>query len=302
MKITIRKNKQPLNPRNARQTSSRAPIFSYYANRPPETSASRRSDVSAKKSGSKLSKLQLLPSLLAMLAIMLSLGYVLSIDTNPRLSRSTIQADSLLQADDVYQRALEKLLQKSIFNRSKLLINTPALEKRLQTDFPELATVTITIPLTNRRPILAIEGAVPVLVLKTKTGQYVLGTTGKVVLESSHVRPEVLAKLPVVQDDSGLQIKVGETALTKADTQFIREVTHQLTEKQLSIDSLILPTIANQLEVRITGEGYLIKFDTKGDARIQVGTYLAVRDKLAREGKRPAEYIDVRVEEKAFYK
>lgn len=298
----MRKNKQPLNPRRARQLNAKAPVFSYYSNRSPETTTSNRTPSSSKKSTNKLSKLQLLPSLLAMLAVIISLGYMLTIDTKPRLSLATVQADSLLQADEVYQQALEKLIRGSLFNRSKLLINTQSLENRLQKDFPELSDVTITIPLTNRRPILAIQGAIPVLVLKTTSGQYVLDGTGKVVLESSRVRAEIIAKLPVVQDDSDLRVHLGETALPAVDTQFIREVTHQLTEKNLSIENLTLPAVANQLEVKLTGEGYFIKFDTKGDARLQAGTYLATIDKLVREGKKPVEYIDVRVEEKAFYR
>jgi hypothetical protein len=54
--------------------------------------------------------------------------------------------------------------------------------------------------------------------------------------------------------------------------------------------------------MHINGAGYFVKFNLHGDAREEAGSYLAVKDYLASNQKTPGEYVDVRVENRAYYK
>jgi hypothetical protein len=54
--------------------------------------------------------------------------------------------------------------------------------------------------------------------------------------------------------------------------------------------------------VRLPGQKYHLKFSMLTDPRQAVGSYLAIRDKLAKENATPSEYIDLRTDEKVFYK
>lgn len=273
------------------------PVFSYYSSR-----SSTDTNVGRLKDGVKKSfKWKFIPSFIALGAILISLGYVLSLTTNPRMSVIG-EETPLTQPLPVYQEAAERALKSSIFNRLKMIINTVSLENRLKSEFPELSEVAITIPITSRRPIVAIKAATPTVILTTNNGAFVLDSRGIVIAKSASTEQFSGLNIPVVKDESGLTLELKSGGLPPADIAFISEVVRQLTNKGVEAESLTLPAVANEFHFRPKEEGYFVKFNLQGDARLQAGTYLAVKEELAANDIKPAEYIDVRVEEKAFYK
>jgi hypothetical protein len=90
--------------------------------------------------------------------------------------------------------------------------------------------------------------------------------------------------------------------LSPDEVQFITGVLAQLQAKQLAITAVTLPPIAHELHVRIQGQPYYVKFNIQSDARIAAGTFLATKSYLEQGRITPAEYVDVRVEERAYYK
>jgi len=54
--------------------------------------------------------------------------------------------------------------------------------------------------------------------------------------------------------------------------------------------------------VKVKGVPYNVKFNLMGDARAEAGTYLAVKQRLEAGHVTPGSYIDVRVDERAYYK
>ena len=104
--------------------------------------------------------------------------------------------------------------------------------------------------------------------------------------------------LLTVQDESGLEVHAGDQAVTSETVNFIDNVRRQLSDKKLAIDRLVLPAIANEVDIYIKGLPYRVKADVSGDARLQIGAFLATKE----SGVNPGEYMDVRVEEKVFYK
>jgi hypothetical protein len=279
------------------QTAPGAPVFSYYANRlsqdvPMGRGAPPRRNFNWKH----------LPSYLAIMLIIISLIYVSTLSSNPRILPHGDDQLIVLQPTETYRRAASELLDDSVFNYSKLLIRTKDLERKLGDQFPELKGVSITIPLVSRRPIIAIESTDPALVIITPTSNYIIDNEGRAILKTNNLDKFASLKLPRITDESGLEPTLGKTSMPSATTDFIREIMHQLTAKHLEIESLTLPKIANELHVRAKGEGYVVKFNILGDPRTQAGTYLAINDRLAHDNIKPAEYIDVRVEEKVYYK
>jgi hypothetical protein len=110
------------------------------------------------------------------------------------------------------------------------------------------------------------------------------------------------AGLPVVVDQSGLEVKAGSQILSPASVSFIEQVIYQVNAKGVKVKSFNLTQSPFELWAYFDDNKYYVKFDMEGDARVQAGTYLAVRDYLAGKGETPGAYIDVRVEDKAFYK
>lgn len=295
----MRKQKTPpTNRRPADKTPARAPAFSYYSSRSTAGAKSGRLKQEVKRS----LRWQLIPSFIAALVIFGSLVYVSLLDPKPRLAIEDTAGAAMLQDKSVYAAAAQKHLQASIFSRSKLLINTKSIESQLLAEFPELKTVGIAIPIAGRQPIITIKAAEPRLVLTTAEGNYIIDSAGRAVLKVTNLELAAKLGLPSLQDDSGLGVELGRVTLTAHEAGFVSELNHQLGAKSVAVDSMILPTLVNELHLRPKGQPYFVKFNLQGDARQQAGTLLAILARFNREGIKPAEYIDVRVEEKVFYK
>lgn len=293
------RKKQNLQARQVRPEQS-ASVFSYHANRSNSEIAVGRNIATRSR---KQFRWFLLPTYVAIAAICLSVLYLLSLETNPRLNVLGSEEDKLiLQASPVYQKAAQDELNGSILNRSKLTLNTKTIAQKLQDRFPELSEVSITIPIGARRPIVEIQPAQPAMIILSHSGSFVIDANGKALVESNRAEKLKTLNLPIVTDESGLDIKPGTFVLPTDSGNFIDQTLSQLEAKGLAVETVTLPKTANELHVRLKGKGYYVKFNISGDARLQVGALVAVKERLEAEGKNPAEYIDVRVEEKVFYK
>lgn len=244
-----------------------------------------------------------MPSLIASLVLMVCAGYVLTLDTNPKV-RLFQDTDNSFPLHDLntYQKSARELMKSSMLNRTKFTVSTRSLENKFKTKFPELTEVSITIPLSGRRPIFEILVSKPSVVVVARNGAFVINGNGQAVVKLSDVPKRANITAPSVIDESGLSVKVGKGVLPATTVGFITEVNEQLKAKKVNIASMTLPAIANELHVRISGQPYFVKFDLKGRAREQSGTYLAVKQKLETDRAAVSEYIDVRVEGRAYYK
>lgn len=279
-------------------------VFSYHASRSTDTSILGRSKPTFNKSSSRLSIFKMLPTILALGAIIYSLGYLLMLDSSPRI---VILGDkdkaNLLQDTEVYLKASQEILKGSVFNKTKLTINTETTAKKLKDRFPELKDVAITIPIASHKPVFELGPAVPAVVLASASaGPYVIDEQGRAVVKAQEVTSLEKLDLPKVNDESGLGLTLGKPVLPQEDIEFITSLYRQLKAHSLTVDSMILPTTPNELHLRLAGDRYLVKFDISGDARLQSGALMAVKAELSTKNISPAEYVDVRVRDKVFYK
>ncbi len=291
---------------NDRRSNGKVPargrgVFSYYANRAPEPQSSGRVG-QAPRPQKRRPLWRYIPSFVAAVALVISLGYVLKLDSHPKISLAAVPHGIAIRQPGEYQSAAESILKHSWFDHNKLTIDTGKVERQMKQQFPELSEVSVTLPLLGHRPFIELAAVQPVLVLSTKTGLVVVGSNGKAVAAGLKADNPALKDLPVIIDDSGLTIQTGSAVLPTSQVSFIQALVAQLKAEKLQIDSITLPAAPNQVDVRLKDTAFFIKFNTSIDARQQVGTFLAVKQKLGAENRAPSEYIDVRVEEKAFYK
>ncbi len=289
--------------RNIRPSGS-ANVFSYYASRSRTDNNTGRGENSGEKKHISLLPGRRVRLLVSSLVIVFGVAYLLWIGSTPNIEIvGQPQAGSLLQATSTYQKASKELLNESVMNRFKLTINTSTIERKLKDQFPEIAEVAITMPVTSQRLLFKIQPVTPSLVLTSRNhGSYVIDERGIAVVNASDVPSLNQLKLPLVSDESGLDINVGKPVLPGESIIFISNTLAQLKAQDIEVTSMSLPTVANELHLRLVGEGYLVKYNMAGDSRLQTGAFLAVRKKLIAENKKPAEYIDVRVTDKVFYK
>lgn len=315
------KKKPAATPRRRRspiaQRSGPSVVFSYHSARSGEskTSQPRRAKNILEifdrkpKATNSIVKNRLpsqLKTIVALAAVLLLGWYCLTLKFTPKvvvLADVNSSGQALLQPMDVYNQAAKQAMAASIFNTNKLTINTTAVAGRFQKQFAELDKTSVVLPLMGRQPVFYIQPARPALLLKTTAGTaFILNASGRAMEES--VKASAVAKLglPVVDDQSGLPVSLGKTALSSDSVAFISEVVGQLKAKKLAIATMTLPKDnPGELDMMVSGDPYFVKFNLHGVAKEQAGAYLAVRSYLTSQNKTAKTYVDVRVENKAFY-
>ncbi|MBA2279025.1 hypothetical protein H0V99_01100 [Candidatus Saccharibacteria bacterium] len=247
------------------------------------------------------SKARSLPVLVALSVIILSILASLTVSIRPSVSFVKGQT-ALYRSQSDYENAAQNILSRKLSNQTKLTINTGNVEEELVNSYPELAAAAFRLPVIGRRANLVLELRLPAIILTTTSKAYILDDSGLIVSDLQSLAVEARSGLPVVLDQGGLDLKVGDQAVTSETVRFIQAITAQLQAQNLVASQLTLPASANQLDIILKDTPYYIKTDLSGDARVQLGSYLAVKGRLLKDNITPAEYIDVRVEEKVFYK
>ena len=303
----LRKKQKPAPTRRNVQRQPSASVFSYHASRSSTDTVlgrgSEKPSTTVPRRRLQLSWLKYTPSLIAGVALLACLVYTSTLSTRPKIQTVGGQnGPTLVRNAGTYEDEAQAVLERSITNRSKLMIDTNKVARELREEFPELGEVTMILPLASRRPIIEVRPAHPALVVSAESGAFVVDEEGRAIVKVGEVESSIRDPLPIVQDESGLPIERGKGVLSKEIVAFITTVAAQLGQRKLPIQTLTLPTTANELHLRLEGKPYFVKFDIRGEGRLQAGTFIAVQEKLEAAHKTPAEYIDVRVPEKAFYR
>lgn len=291
-----RKTKNQTERQRAQQTGS-SPVFSYYSSRRSDEDVNARNKARPAPKGSFL---KYTPSIIAAVLIIGSLLYCSFINTRPRIV-STAPPGPTQQLDTTkYQNGIQDILDDSIFNRSKLTFRSARLQEQIQRQYPELGDVAVTVPLLSRRPIVTISPSPATLILANQQTALVVDSKGRAIADARQLVDK--SAVITVTDESGLTLEQGKAVIPVSYVDFITTIKYQLDAKSIIIDSVTLPRVPNELYVRLKDKPYYIKFNLQADARQQTGVLLALFKELEEENITPAEYIDVRVDERVFYK
>jgi hypothetical protein len=241
------------------------------------------------------------------LAILLIAGAVsllsaLSLTNSVKMQEiGPVKSSTLFHNQTAYQASADTALGSSVWSRNKVTINTSQLSSTLLRSFPELSSATVTLPLLSHRPIVYISYTEPAIIIHNQTGSFVLDNTGKVLVPTN--TEAVNLGLPTVTDLSGIKLAANAQVLSGSDISFIRTVVAGLHAKQVASADMTLPAAASELDVAIAGKPYFVKFNLHANsAKLQIGSLLAVQQRLAQQGIAPSQYIDVRVDGRAYYK
>lgn len=302
---------EPSRPRQriTEQAPRNAAVFSYHANRSAALEARERTTLAEQEQPrrskprlgwGKIQRKHVLSVLVILILFLLSVG----LSSSPKI---VIIGDAsnkfALQDTAVYQQAAHRLLGSSMANNNKLTINTDAVATQLKQQFPEIHAVSISLPFIGRQPTIYIQPATPQLVLATPSGQFIIDSAGRA-LATADAGTQLPDKrpVPIVTDQSGLTFKKGDIALSSESVAFMTEIAGQLDAKQIKTETWTLPRAASELDVKVSGAPYFIKFNLQGTAKEQVGAFLAARQYLGGQGTTPGEYIDARVPGRVYYK
>jgi hypothetical protein len=306
--MKIRKNKKPEEQVRRRvsgvNSDGQATKFNYHSVRSSaevnqgRTNREHQTELSDK---TKNNWIKHIPTLIAILVVIGSIIYALTLSTNPRVVIIGQTNQTIMQPTSEYQQVAQKLFSGSLLNRTKITVNTVKLANQLEQQFPELNGVSIIVPLIGRTPILEIRPSQSILILSNSQGQYVINQQGNAVLKLDSSVANTFS-LPVVTDKSGFNVVVGKEVLPSTSITFIKTVIDQFNKKNIPIQSMTLSTNPYELDVQVRGVPYFIKFNLLADPLYSVGTYFSVVKLFTPANPGPTQYIDIRIPGRAFYK
>ncbi|MEX1995454.1 MAG: hypothetical protein WD887_01630 [Candidatus Saccharimonadales bacterium] len=281
-------------PHSSRASSrpSRTPITNYYSGK----SSGGRSPFEKKPKVRRGRKLALgFLDILIIAAILFGLVYSLIVKPQPQLAVNDLSYHSR----NTYRAALVYELS-ALKNRNKMTLDERSIEESLKKQFPEIVDVALRLPLLGQSPSVTLAVAAPTFFLSSEAKSYIVDSTG-VAVNLSDQMPNVKG-LPQIVDQSGFPVSKGTQVLSGSAVGFISAILSQSKHSKVPVKSLTLPAAAQELHVRTADKSYFVKFYLGGDARTQIGQFLAARKQFARAKISPAQYLDVRVHGKIFYK
>lgn len=289
--------------------ASRPQAFSYYAGRPQDQNHAVRQPVEARHEPGHDQPVALAPGRKALMyagGIVAFAGfiYLLSLSPNATIITNTdASSATFLQEPAVYQRAATRYLAATPLSLSKLTVDTTGLSDAMTNAYPELRTADVSLPLVGRRPVVKITPYQAAFIVTTpQSSAYLLDANGRALASASQLDTAATADLPTVQVMGSTAIKTGEQALPAPTVAFIRQIIAVLDVAHVSTTTLQLPAGTSEFDAHISGKPYYVKFNVRGDAKLQAGTFLAAGKRLQDDHITPAQYIDVRVPERAYYK
>lgn len=300
------RKEQPRDRRRVTPGAVRTPTFSYHASRTPlpERPAMPTKEFRRQRmSGTGLPRiwrrigLRHVPLVLALLAAVVCSGKLIFVAPNPKIVIVSKDQATYAQSAAVYTDAAAKLLRADAMNRIKPFADLQGVATKLAAQFPEIQSVSATIPLMGNRPVFYIVPSVPVLQLRVASGDYLVDGKGSVLAQ---VSAGAQTSGTLVADQTGLKPVVGKQVLPGTTVAFIRTIAYQFTAAGHAVGTIVLPQgSAYEIDVQVVGVPYQVRMNVQADATEQAGAAIATLKQL---GNQQLAYLDVRVPGRVYYK
>lgn len=243
----------------------------------------------------------MLPSIAALVLIVFGGIYLVHLSSSVQLE--SVSSSTFVGDKAAVQKTADEYMNSSLLNRTKLTFNEEKLQKKLAEAYPGFHSITVKSYPFRQKATVSIQFSEPSVRLSTGANVYILSEDGTVLIDASRSKPSFdTSSLPLIQDQTDLAYEVGKPALTAAQVAYIRQIAFQAQQKGLTVDTMTLVPGGGELNVRYGGLPYFVKYNFFEDARKSSGTFLAMKEELERSGVKPAEYIDVRIPERAYVK
>jgi hypothetical protein len=306
MKLNFKRQKnEKIVERNRPAVQDNRAVFSYYARGKSTNSQNtgrNEQNIVSSRTTTSFKSIVYIPSYIALFMIVVAGLYSCWLQPNPKVVVLN-QEGTVSRPNEDYQQGIATLWRRSILNQTKLTVRTATIRSDILFQYSELLDADIELPLLGRRPTVILKSTRPTLQLVSTNGAFFIDARGKVLARTTDVNQNQLMDIPLIRDETGIRAEAGKNIVPESGARYLKLLAMHLNQEGLRADSITLPaTAANEADVRLAGQPYYIKFSTLGDPRQGVGAYLAVKAKLDSDHLVPKEYIDVRVDEKVFYK
>jgi hypothetical protein len=201
-----------------------------------------------------------------------------------------------------YHKIVEDILKKDFKNRSKILLRTNYIKSELLKAIPEAKEISIKLSILGRRPEVEITNYEPMIVFEqpNNSESYILSNRGRLLLPAKDTSLN-LQGVPIINNQSGVKGKAGDQFLNPEDANNLSNLLYQYKVEGI-IPDINLVIVPHEILVTEPGRGYRIKYLLSEDTKMQFGALRATQKKMLEMGINPAEYIDVRLADKVYYK
>lgn len=242
-------------------------------------------------------------SFLRILVVLAGFGltvYLFSATTDPIVRFSSTGTNA--RETTIYRQQIQKILKKSLFNRSKLLFDYRGVERSIKAEFPELESVQISFDLIGRRPVTKLITLEPAYIFQTNGLAWVVDERGIAIGLQSDLKESFTASLETITDEVGTNAAIGSSLMSLKQTNFLSSM-YKLLEKQLVvITEVFLPGSPKELDIKVAGDSWRYKLNIDEQPAGQAGTLLAAQQTFKSNNLTPTEYVDLRTSEKVFWK
>lgn len=204
----------------------------------------------------------------------------------------------------LYAQSAMEYIHESVPFRQSWLLDSKLLEAHLKHSYPEIKSAKLGSGFFSTDQTLNLQFRKPAFVLLSDKSSLYIDKEG--ILFSNNMFPGVdTSKLPVVEDLGSGVAQSGKQIVTSAVARSIAEIYVELPRvygKNIAISRVILPRSSREVHVALVGGQYIIKFSTDRPIAGQVGELQSLRSFQASSGMSPTEYVDLRIEGRAYFK
>lgn len=230
------------------------------------------------------------------LCVVIVLGWVIY----ESIAIPQVSAETKVVVDQqLYAQKIQDYLTANPFQRLRVTVDTASLASYLQMNgFPEVALVSSDVVRTGfGSSSFTVVFREPVVVWKTGTAKLYVDDEGNAFTRNYYDDPSV-----EVVDQTGIEAKDNQVLASENFLSTIGRVIGKMKTQGYAVTRVVLPAdTTHQLLVSIEGLGFPIKFSSDRSVGEQAEDAARAIKYLQGKGITP-EYIDVRVEGKAFYK
>jgi len=231
----------------------------------------------------------------------LALGlYLVSASTNPIVRFSTTGVNARETSN--YRMEIQKVLEQSAFNRSKLLFDYRGVEKSIIDKFPEIGLVQISFDLVGRRPVIKLNTLEPAYIFRTGGLSWVIDRRGVAIGLQSELKDSFTATLQNITDEVGSVATIGSVLMSPKQIDFITSVIGVLEKQLVLVTDVYLTDSPKELDIQVSSDNWRYKLNIDEKPTGQAGTLLAARETLRLNSQTPVEYVDLRAGEKVYWK
>lgn len=206
--------------------------------------------------------------------------------------------------ESVYSQSIEEYIGQNVPLRQSWLLDSNSLERQLQEKHPEIQSLTVSGSLVKASTVVQVQFRKPAFVLNTGENSLFIDKNG-VLFTINHYKNVDINRLPSVENMGSGIAQTGDRIVTATVAQAIAELYTLLPTVYSDgavVSTVLLPRSAREVHIKVSTHPYVIKFSVERAIAQQIGELRALLGFLRSSNASPVEYIDIRIEGKAFYK